>query len=151
MSKQHLDDLDVLHHYNRNLNAQSTKDRAQNTQSQHRKPTMSTRLSRLLYKVTLHPALRDDSSDDSATPQSPTDAPTYRVRRNFVGLRVHVGELGAVKAVTVRFSCGDPAVDKMAVIEVKSKIFPQPRIGHKAVAQWHNMKWDVPAAFITPR
>lgn len=109
---------------------------------------MSTRLKKLLHQVTLHPALRDA---DDAPQTAAVAAKVHRVRRNFVGLRVHIGELGAVKTVSVRITCGDPAVDKMAVADVKSKVFPQPRIGHKAVAQWHNMKWDVPVGLMPSR
>ncbi len=66
------------------------------------------------------------------------------VKRPCVILRVHVGEGGHVKAVTIRIGCGDTAVDQRAVAEVWAKVFPVPRVGRKAVAQWHVMRWEVP-------
>ena len=110
-------------------------------------------LRRWLYTLFLWPSLKDSNTDPSTThntmnpemPHTPNiKALTHRVKRPFVMLRVHVGELGHVKAVTVRMSCGSPTVDQMAIKEVQGKVFPTPRVGHKAVAQWHNMRWEVP-------
>lgn len=102
-------------------------------------------LRRWLYKLFLWPTFKDSIPMSPETPLTPDiKALTHRVKRPFVMLRVHVGEHGHVKAVTVRMSCGSPSVDQMAVKEVQGKVFPTPRVGHKAVAQWHNMRWEVP-------
>lgn len=45
-----------------------------------------------------------------------------RLKRHFVMLHARVGENG----------------------QVKNQQFAQPRVGHKAVAEWRNMRWEVP-------
>lgn len=98
--------------------------------------TMTPTLRKLLYFLFKLPSMKPENT--SANPQ------TRPLKRNFVMMRVHVGEGGNVKDATIRMSCGNPAIDKMALADIRGKIFAQPRVGHKAVAQWHNMRWQVP-------
>ena len=79
----------------------------------------------------------------SMKPETTATAPR-RLKRHFVMLRAHVGENGQVKTVSVTMSCGDKQIDQMASLEVKNQQFAQPRVGHKAVAEWRNMRWEVP-------
>lgn len=76
----------------------------------------------------------------AATPS----AKTVRIAGPFVILRVHIGERGHVKATTIKISCGKPHIDLRAVTELSNTVFPVPRVGRKAVAQWHVMRWEVP-------
>lgn len=80
----------------------------------------------------------------SMKPES-TETTVRRLKRNFVMMRVHVGENGLVKAVSITMSCGDKKIDQMAIEVVRNQQFAQPRIGHKAVAEWRNMRWEVPS------
>lgn len=91
---------------------------------------------KILYALFKHPDMKPESNNPVIQPK--------RLKRHFVMMRVHVGENGLVKTVTIKMSCGDPSIDQMAITEVKSHQFAQPRVGHKAVAQWHNMRWEVP-------
>ncbi|WP_133619374.1 energy transducer TonB [Hydromonas duriensis] len=92
-------------------------------------------LRKLLYFLFKHPSMKP--MDEKTTPR--------RLKRSFVMMRVHVGENGFVKTVTIQMSCGDKSIDQMAIAEIKGRQFAQPRVGHKAVAQWHNMRWEVPS------
>jgi len=74
----------------------------------------------------------------------PVALPARRPTRPFVILRVHIGELGHVKTVLLKISCGDPLLDQQAQRELYAMVFPVPRVGRKAVAQWHVMRWEVP-------
>lgn len=71
-------------------------------------------------------------------------AKPVRMAGPFVILRVHIGELGHVKATTIKISCGNPDIDRRAAAELCNTVFPAPRVGRKAVAQWHMMRWKVP-------
>lgn len=97
---------------------------------------MHASIRKLLYFLFKLPSMKPESGTPNIA--------TRPLKRNFVMLRVHVGEGGHVKDATIRMSCGNPAVDKMALNEIRGKVFAQPRVGHKAVAQWHNMRWQVP-------
>jgi TonB family protein len=71
-----------------------------------------------------------------------TEPRTYQ--RAYVMLRAHIGPLGNVLEVNVRVSSGNAEFDLMAINEVRATPFPIPRKGHKASAQWRNLRWDVP-------
>lgn len=91
---------------------------------------------RWLYAVLLWPLPKDS---DAAMPDKP-----IRAVRPFVILRVHIGELGHVKSAIIKISCGNAEIDQRAATELANTVFPAPRVGHKAVAQWHVMRWEVP-------
>ncbi|WP_041949784.1 hypothetical protein [Verminephrobacter eiseniae] len=59
-------------------------------------------------------------------------------------LYVQIGELGHVKIANVKISCGDAKLDQQAVRETKAQVHPVPRVGRKAVARWHMIRWEVP-------
>lgn len=94
------------------------------------------------------PSPHSDAAMTDASPSAltPASAPNpARAIRAFVILRVHIGELGHVKSAIVKISCGNAEIDRRAATELSNTVFPTPRVGHKAVAQWHVMRWEVPA------
>ncbi|MCR6481034.1 hypothetical protein NU688_33090 [Variovorax sp. ZS18.2.2] len=97
-------------------------------------------LRRLLYAVLLWPSLRGAEP----APREQRRRPDGRVVRRFVILYVQIGELGHVKIANVKISCGDAALDQQAVLETKAQVHPVPRVGRKAVARWHMIRWEVP-------
>ncbi|MCW5231352.1 energy transducer TonB [Verminephrobacter eiseniae] len=97
-------------------------------------------LRRLLYAVFLWPSLKD--AEPAPCLQRPRR--NGRVVRCYVILYVQIGELGHVKIANVKISCGDAKLDRQAVRETKAQAHPVPRVGRKAVARWHMIRWEVP-------
>ena len=92
---------------------------------------------RILYVLFRLPSMKPNHLKNESKPRAYT--------RPYVMLRAHIGPLGNVLEVNVRMSSGNKTFDLMAINEVKATPFPIPRKGHKASAQWRNLRWDVPA------
>ena len=101
-------------------------------------------LRRCLHALLMWPL--PEQPDAAMTDDAGPAAKPVRATRRFVILRVHIGELGHVKTVLLKISCGDASLDQQAQRELGAMVFPVPRVGRKAVAQWHVMRWDVPTA-----
>jgi TonB family protein len=94
---------------------------------------MNPTLQKILYALFRHPKHRPAHLKT-----------TSRLKRNFVLMRIHVGENGQVRDIVIKMSCGNPQLDQMAIQEGAKLLFAQPRVGRNAMAKWHNMRWEVP-------
>lgn len=69
---------------------------------------------------------------------------TLRAKRPFAVVHIQIGEQGQVRFARLKMSCGNAELDARAVAELQAQAFPVPRVGRKAVAQWHMVRWAVP-------
>ncbi|MBS0430064.1 MAG: hypothetical protein JSR41_22490 [Proteobacteria bacterium] len=70
--------------------------------------------------------------------------PPPRAKRPFAIVHIQIGEQGKVRFARIKMSCGHPELDLRAVRELMAQTFAVPRVGRKAVAQWHMVRWAVP-------
>ncbi|WP_321899881.1 energy transducer TonB [Paraburkholderia heleia] len=62
--------------------------------------------------------------------------------RQRVFARVLLDEAGRVQAVQLKRSCGDPAIDERALVELQNNRYPANRIGSKTSRRWHDVAWS---------
>lgn len=78
-------------------------------------------------------------------------APLPKAKRAFAIVHIQIGEQGLVRIARLKMSCGNAELDRRAVAELHAQAFPVPRVGRKAVARWHMVRWAVPPEHLPAR
>lgn len=84
-----------------------------------------------------------DRPEHPAAQGSAASSP-LQARRPFAVVHIQIGEQGQVRFARLKMSCGNAELDRRAVAELQAQAFPVPRVGRKAVARWHMVRWAVP-------